>query len=49
VTDQKPPRLATDELETLPTRLRFQRESLVRKVAGIDDAATPAMPTSSGS
>lgn len=35
--DRKPPRLAGGERETLLTLLRFQRESLVRKVTGLDD------------
>jgi len=42
VPDLKPPRLATDERDTLLTMLRFQRESLVRKVTGApSDAASP--------
>ena len=40
--DLKPPRLATDERDTLLTMLSFQRESLVRKVTGApSDAASP--------
>jgi hypothetical protein len=35
--DHKPPRLAGGERETLLALLRFQRESLVRKVDGLDD------------
>jgi hypothetical protein len=35
--DQKPPRLEGDERETLLALLQYQRESLVRKVAGVDD------------
>ena len=39
--DRKPPRLATDERETLLALLNYQRESLVRKVEGLDtDAAS---------
>lgn len=34
VVDQKPPRLAGGERETLHALLRYQRESLVRKVSG---------------
>jgi hypothetical protein len=37
VPDQKPPRLAGGERETLQALLQYHRESLVRKVAGIDD------------
>lgn len=36
--DLKPPRLTADERETLHTLLQYHRESLVRKVTGIDDA-----------
>jgi uncharacterized damage-inducible protein DinB len=39
VPDQKPPRLATNELETLHVLLQFQRDSLVRKLADLDDDA----------
>jgi Protein of unknown function (DUF664) len=42
VPDQKPPRLAAGELETLLALLQYQRDSLVRKVAGLDDAAALA-------
>ena len=35
--DQKPPRLAADERTTLHALLQYHRESLVRKVEGIDD------------
>jgi hypothetical protein len=42
VPDLKPPRLATAERDTLLTMLRFQRESLVRKVTGTrSDAVSP--------
>jgi hypothetical protein len=37
VPDQKPPRFAADERETLHALLQYHRESLVRKVTGIDD------------
>jgi len=37
--DQKPPRLAGEERETLHALLQYHRESLVRKVAGLDDAS----------
>jgi hypothetical protein len=39
VPDQKPPRLEGSERETLHALLQYQRESLVRKVTGIDDDA----------
>jgi hypothetical protein len=39
VPDQKPPRLAGGERETVLALLQYQRGSLVRKVAGLDDAA----------
>lgn len=37
--DQKPPRLVAGERETLHALLQYHRESLVRKVEGIDDDA----------
>ena len=37
--DQKPPRLAAGERETLLALLRYQRESLVKKVIDLDDTA----------
>ena len=46
--DQKPPRLAGSEAETLHALLRYQRESLVRKVAGLDDAAARWSPVGTG-
>jgi hypothetical protein len=48
VTDRKPPRLAGQEAETLRALLSYQRESLVRKVAGIDDATALRSPVGSG-
>jgi hypothetical protein len=39
VPDHKPPRLAADERETLVALLQFQRESMVRKVEGVDEEA----------
>jgi uncharacterized damage-inducible protein DinB len=48
VRDQKPPRLAVGEAETLHALLQFQRESLVRKVADLDDAAARQSPVASG-
>jgi hypothetical protein len=46
--DVKPPRLATDERETLLAMLRFQRESLVRKATGVPADAGVASPVGSG-
>ena len=37
--DQKPPRLDGDERETLLALLQYQRESLVRKIEGLDEEA----------
>jgi uncharacterized damage-inducible protein DinB len=37
VPDQKPPRVDGGERETLLALLQYQRDSLVRKVAGVDD------------
>jgi hypothetical protein len=48
VPDQKPPRLAAGEPETLHALLQYQRESLVRKVADLDDAAARRSPVASG-
>ena len=47
MTDRKPPRLSDDERTTLLALLQFQRESLVRKVAGLDedDARRQLVPT----
>lgn len=46
--DQKPPQLAADERETLLALLRFQRESLVRKVAGLDETQVRQRMVDSG-
>jgi hypothetical protein len=35
--DRKPPRLEAGERETLHALLRFQRESIVRKVTGVNE------------
>jgi hypothetical protein len=48
VPDHKPPRLARGEAETLRALLQYQRDSLVRKVAGLDDAAAVRSPVGSG-
>jgi uncharacterized damage-inducible protein DinB len=39
VPDRQPPRLDRDERETLQALLQYQRDSLVRKVAGVDEEA----------
>ena len=46
--DQKPPRLAGSEAETLRALLQYQRDSLVRKVADLDDTAVVRSPVGSG-
>ncbi len=46
--DQKPPRLDGDERETVHALLQYQRRSLVRKVAGVDDAAARRSSVGSG-
>jgi uncharacterized damage-inducible protein DinB len=46
--DQKPPRSSGDEREVLMTLLQYQRESLVRKVIGVDEAAARQSPVASG-
>jgi uncharacterized damage-inducible protein DinB len=48
VADTRPPRLAGGERETLLVALRYQRESLVRKVSGVDEAAARRSPVPSG-
>jgi hypothetical protein len=48
VTDRKPPRLAATERETLLALLQYQRESLIRKVDGVDEAAARRSPVGSG-
>jgi hypothetical protein len=48
VTDLKPPRLCAGERETLLELLRYQRESLIRKVAGVDETAARQSPVGSG-
>jgi hypothetical protein len=48
VADNKPPRLAGGEGETLRAFLQYQRDSLVRKVAGVDDATAIRSPVGSG-
>jgi uncharacterized damage-inducible protein DinB len=46
--DHKPPRSSGDEREVLMTLLHYQRESLMRKVFGVDDAAARQSPVASG-
>jgi hypothetical protein len=48
VSDQKPPRLAKGEAETLRALLQYQRDSLVRKAGGLDDAVARRSPVGSG-
>jgi uncharacterized damage-inducible protein DinB len=48
VADRKPPRLAAGERETLLALLRYQRESVVRKVEDLDDDAASGSPVASG-
>jgi len=46
--DQKPPRLQGDERETLHSLLQYQRESVVRKVSGVDEGAARTSPVPTG-
>jgi uncharacterized damage-inducible protein DinB len=46
--DQKPPRLAASEAEVLHALLQYQRESLVRKVAGLGDEEARRSPVPTG-
>ncbi|HTZ08366.1 MAG TPA: DinB family protein [Acidimicrobiales bacterium] len=46
--DTKPPRLAADERSTVMALLQYRRESLVRTVSGVDDAAARRAPVGSG-
>lgn len=46
--DQRPPQLVADELTTVCALLQFQRESLVRKVAGVSEADARRSPVQSG-
>ncbi len=46
--DIKPPRLAGSEAETLHALLQYQRDSLVRKVAGLDDPSARWSPVGTG-
>ena len=46
--DRKPPRLELDERATVQALLQYQRESLVRKVEGVDEAAARSAIVGSG-
>ena len=46
--DRKPPRLAGDDRATLLALLQYQRDSLVRKVSGVDDDHAAGSPVASG-
>jgi hypothetical protein len=48
VPDHKPPRSAAGESETLRALLQYERDSLIRKVAGIDDSAARQSPVETG-
>jgi hypothetical protein len=48
MTDQKPPRLVGGERSTLCALLQYQRESIVRKVAGVDDDTARQSPVPTG-
>jgi len=48
MSDIKPPRLADGEAETLHALLQYQRDSLVRKVAGLDEASVRWSPVGTG-
>jgi hypothetical protein len=48
VPDRKPPRLVGDDRAVLLALLQYQRESVVRKVEGFDDAAAAWSPVASG-
>jgi Protein of unknown function (DUF664) len=48
VPDRKPPRVVADEAGTLHPLLQYQRESLVRKVADLDEASARRSLVGSG-
>jgi Protein of unknown function (DUF664) len=48
VDDQKPPRLAGDERETVLALLQYQRDSFVKKVSGVVEEAAGWSPLASG-
>lgn len=48
MTDHQPPRLDAGDRATLRALLQYQRDSLVRKVAGVDDGSAASSPVVSG-
>jgi hypothetical protein len=48
VPDQKPPRLEGQERETLHALLQYQRDSMVRKVNGVDEGSARRQLVTSG-
>ena len=48
MSDRKPPKLVGDERATLHALLQFQRESVLRKVDGLDDETARARLVDSG-
>jgi uncharacterized damage-inducible protein DinB len=46
--DRKPPRVPGDERETITALLQFQRDSMVRKVSGVDEEQARRSPVASG-
>jgi hypothetical protein len=48
VADQKPPRVSAGERETLLALLQYQRDSLVRKAANVDEGAARQALVGSG-
>jgi uncharacterized damage-inducible protein DinB len=48
VADHKPPRLSGDDREVLMALLQYQRESLARKMDGVDEIAARQSPVASG-
>lgn len=46
--DQKPPRLAGDERETVLALLQYQRDSFVKKVSGVSEEAARQSQVASG-
>jgi len=48
MSDRKPPRLHGDERQTLRALLQYQRDSMVRKVGGVDEEQARQAPVESG-
>jgi uncharacterized damage-inducible protein DinB len=48
VADRKPPRLSGDDRAVLMALLQYQRESVARKVDGVDEVAARQSPVASG-